>query len=197
MRGPESSLTMRVVPPGGGEVVGDSPDRRVEILTDRDGLHATWSRFAAGRAGADLHVHHHHTDLFYVLAGELTVMLGDGEVVVPAGSLACVPPLVVHGFKNASDGEVRYLNLHAPGVGFAEFMRGLRDGRTVTYDQHDPPPDGGRSPGEATIGPPPLVTDAIAITENGPLADALYVFDGTWIDDPQERPDARYLSIRL
>ncbi len=52
-------------------------------------------------------------------------------------------------------------------------------------------------PGEVAIGPPPLVTDAIAITENGPLADALYVFDGTWIDDPQELPDARYLSIRL
>ena len=44
----------------------------------------------AGRAGADLHVHRHHNDIFYVLEGELTVMLGlDGEhVVVPAGTVA-------------------------------------------------------------------------------------------------------------
>ena len=41
---------------------------------------------------------------------------GDG---VPAGTLALAPPLVVHGFRNASDGEMRYLNFHAPGGGFA------------------------------------------------------------------------------
>lgn len=143
-----------VIPSGGGEVVGDAPDRRVEILSDHDALHATWSRFGPGRAGADLHIHHHHTDLFYVLDGELTVMLGPegDEVVVPAGELARVPPLVVHGFRNGSDAEVRYLNLHAPGQGFAAFMRGLRDGRAVDFDQAPPPPDGGRPTTDAVVG---------------------------------------------
>ena len=96
-----------VIPPGGGEAIGDSPERRVEILCDDEALNATWSRFSAGRAGADLHVHRHHSDIFYVLEGELTVMLGlDGErVAVPAGTLARVPPLVVHGFRNASEAE--------------------------------------------------------------------------------------------
>ena len=111
-----------VIPPGAGEIVGDSPDRRVEILCDHDPLHATWSRFGPGREGADLHVHHRHTDCFYVLEGELTVRLGieDRPVAVPAGTLARVPPDVVHGFRNGSDAELRYLNLHAPGQGFAE-----------------------------------------------------------------------------
>jgi mannose-6-phosphate isomerase-like protein (cupin superfamily) len=106
-----------VIPPGGGEVLGDSPDRRVEILSDHAALHATWSRFGPRRDGADLHVHRRHTDLFYVLEGELTVRLGpEGEsVVAPAGTLARVPPLVVHGFRNGSDAELRYLNFHAPG----------------------------------------------------------------------------------
>src|SRR5918992_1650828 len=105
-----------VIALGGGEVVGDAPDRRVEILCDHDALHATWSRFGPRREGADLHVHHRHTDFFYVLEGELTVRLGqdDQPVTVPAGSLARVPPDVVHGFRNATDAEVRYLNLHAP-----------------------------------------------------------------------------------
>ena len=53
-----------------------SPDRRVEILSSHDSLHATWSRFGPGRDGADLHVHREHTDLFYVLEGEFTLRLG-------------------------------------------------------------------------------------------------------------------------
>jgi mannose-6-phosphate isomerase-like protein (cupin superfamily) len=150
------------VAPGEGEVIGDSPDRRVDLLSDDDSLHATWSRFAAGREGADLHVHHQHTDLFYVLDGELTIRLGldDEQVTVPAGSLARVPPMVVHGFRNAGDADVTYLNLHAPGEGFARFMRGLRDGEPVTYDQHDPPDDGVRPASEAAIGERELMVHA-------------------------------------
>jgi mannose-6-phosphate isomerase-like protein (cupin superfamily) len=143
-----------LVPPGGGEVIGDAPHRRVELLSDHETVHATWSRFGPHTVGADLHVHHHHTDLFYVLEGELTVRLGveDEGVVVPAGTLARVPPLVVHGFRNGSAADVRYLNFHAPGEGFADFLRGMRDGRTVSYDQHPPPPDGGRPTTDAVVG---------------------------------------------
>jgi mannose-6-phosphate isomerase-like protein (cupin superfamily) len=156
-----------IIPPGGGEVVGDSKDRRVEILSDHDALHVTWSRFGPGRDGADLHVHHRHTDLFYVLLGELTMRLGpEGEEVrVPAGQLVRVPPGVVHGFRNASRAEVRYLNLHAPGVGFADYMRARRDGWSQTYDQFDPPADGGRPPSEIVIGEPFADTQAIRVEE--------------------------------
>jgi mannose-6-phosphate isomerase-like protein (cupin superfamily) len=145
---------VKVIPPGGGEVIGDAPDRRVEILCDHDALHATFSRFAPGREGADLHVHHEHTDLFYVLEGEFTLRLGlaDEAVPIPAGTLARVPPMVVHGFRNAGDAELRFLNFHAPGVGFATYMRNLRDGRPASYDQWDPPEDGGRPTSEAVIG---------------------------------------------
>jgi quercetin dioxygenase-like cupin family protein len=139
-------MSLTVIPPGGGEVVGDKPGRRVEILSDRDPVHATLSRFGPGMEGAGLHVHHHHTDVFYVLEGELTVRLGveDQPVRVGAGSLAWVPPGVVHGFRNASDADMRYLNLHAPGCRFADYLRSIRDGDPLVYDQHDPPADGGR-----------------------------------------------------
>jgi quercetin dioxygenase-like cupin family protein len=74
-----------VIPPAGGEIIGDSADRRVEILSDDDSLHATWSRFGPHREGADLHVHREHTDMFFVLEGELTVLLGtEGETAVVA-----------------------------------------------------------------------------------------------------------------
>jgi quercetin dioxygenase-like cupin family protein len=146
----------RIIPAGEGEVVGDSAERRVEILSDHDSLHATWSRFAAGRDGADLHVHRRHTDMFYVLEGELTLRLGleDEPVLVPAGKLARIPPLVVHGFRNAGDAEVRYLNFHVPGEGFADYMRALRDGRELIYDQEPPPNEGVRPASDVVVGSP-------------------------------------------
>jgi mannose-6-phosphate isomerase-like protein (cupin superfamily) len=126
----------------------------VEILTDHAALHATWSRFGPRRDGADPHVHRRHTDVFYVLDGELTIRLGreDESVVARAGTLARVPPMVVHGFRNASGDEVRYLNFHAPGTGFADYMRALRDGRTPDFDQEPPPADGVRPASDAVVG---------------------------------------------
>src|SRR5687768_5644726 len=128
--------------PGEGEVVGDSPERRVEIPCDRDQLVVTWTRFGPYRDGASAHVHREHSDLFYVLAGELTFLVGpeQGERVLPAGTLALAPPLVVHGFRNGADGELRYLNFHAPNGGFADFLRGVTPG----FDSEDRPADGGR-----------------------------------------------------
>ena len=61
-----------------------------------------------------------HSDLFYVLEGELTVRLGAGGRGggrSPAGSVAHVPPNVVHGFRNASDADVGYLNFHGRASG--------------------------------------------------------------------------------
>jgi mannose-6-phosphate isomerase-like protein (cupin superfamily) len=145
-----------LLPAGAGEVVGDSKVRTVVLLSDCDELHATWSRFGPGLDGAAPHVHRRHTDFFYVLEGELTVPLGPDleEVVAPSGSLVVAPPLVVHGFRNGSDEDVRYLNFHAPGGGFAAFLRGLRDGSDVPFDSEDPPADGGRpaADGEVTTG---------------------------------------------
>ncbi len=126
------------------------PESRVEFLSDRDDLHATWTRFDPHRDGASAHVHRQHNDLFYVLAGELTVLVGPERTETPlrAGTIVLAPPLVVHGFRNAADEELRYLNFHAPGGGFAAYMRGEQPG----FDSEDPPADGGRPADEAYIG---------------------------------------------
>ena len=135
--------------PGEGEVVGDSANRRTEILCDHPTLVATWSRRGPRSDGASPHVHRAHCDLFYVLAGELTFLVGPEreERVLPAGTFALAPPLVVHGFRNGSDAEVRYLNFHAPGGGFADYLRGVTPG----FDSEDPPADGGRPASDAVI----------------------------------------------
>jgi len=158
-------MGLTVIAPGAGEVVGDTPGRRVEILSDRDPVHATLSRFGPGMEGADLHVHQHHTDFFYVLEGELTVRLGvqDEQVRVGAGHLAWVPPHVVHGFRNAGDADMRYLNFHAPGCRFADYMRSIRDGDPLAYDQHDPPADGGRPIEEAHVAAGEEIADGVTL----------------------------------
>ena len=197
-----------VIPPRGGEVIGDSPERRVEILSDRDALHATWSRFGPGREGADPHIHRRHTDFFYVLEGELTVRLGveDQLVVVPQGALARVPPLVVHGFRNGSDKEMRYLNFHAPGVGFADYMRGMRDGRPVVYDQEPPPAEGARPASEAVIGEPGLGVhvdiEAIRIEEVpatvrtvSDRVESFYVLEGELAFGEQRAPAGSWVDV--
>lgn len=175
--------------PGGGELVGDSPERRVEILADGAELHATWSRFGPGREGAEPHIHRRHSDLFYVLAGELTIGLGPDrdETVVPAGSLVVAPPLVVHAFRNGSaTDQLRFLNFHAPGGGFADYLRGRQPG----FDSEDPPADGGRPVEDATISRGELLVDLdeIRITEVRSERGSVLAVDG-------DRPPARFFYV--
>jgi quercetin dioxygenase-like cupin family protein len=128
-----------------GETITQRERRDVVILADREALTITWSRYAPGERGPDLHVHREHTDAFYVLEGELAFAVGPGaqRIRVPAGGFVAVPPNVVHSFANEGSAESRWLNMHAPDKGFAAYIRAARDGRNATWDSFDPPADGG------------------------------------------------------
>jgi quercetin dioxygenase-like cupin family protein len=131
-----------LTPPGEGETVTDRPEREIRILGEFDELIVSWFRYEPGQQGPDPHVHHHHTDAFYVLEGEVEFTLGPDLQTLTAGpgTFAAAPPNVVHTFRNASDASAVFLNLHVPSSGFGDHMRGRNPG----FDQHDPPPDGGR-----------------------------------------------------
>jgi mannose-6-phosphate isomerase-like protein (cupin superfamily) len=125
-------------------VVTDTPKRTVSIRLASEQLVVTETRYQAGERGPDLHVHHHHADCFYVLEGALTLSLDDSERTVGPESFVFVPPDVVHTFRNDGPGELRFFNLHAPGMGFERYLQGLYDGRDQPFDQHPPPTGGGR-----------------------------------------------------
>jgi quercetin dioxygenase-like cupin family protein len=171
--------------------------RDVAILSERPELTITWTRYAAGERGPDLHVHREHTDAFYVLRGELTFALGPAaeRIRVQAGGFVAVPPNVVHAFANESSADAHWLNLHAPDTGFAAYLRAMRDGRETDFDSFDPPADGGlpadaalvSGPGEGKREGGALVKGSLpqlACAEWGlegafdGEADALYVLDG-------------------
>ena len=139
-----------------GETITARERRDVILLTAGDDLTVTWSRYAAGERGPDLHVHREHIDAFYVLEGELTFGVGpDGDPVrVGPGGFVAVPPDVAHGFANESDAEVCWLNFHAPDKGFAAYLRDARDGKDAAFDSFDPPADGGRPGSEVIVTAP-------------------------------------------
>jgi mannose-6-phosphate isomerase-like protein (cupin superfamily) len=127
---------------------GERTSERLQIKAGRPELVMTESDYEPGGRGPDPHVHHHHVDSFWILEGRLAFALGpDGdEVAAGAGSFALVPPNVVHTFRNPGPDPARFLNFHAPGMGFDAYLRS-----GVPYDQHDPPADGGRPPSEVLI----------------------------------------------
>jgi quercetin dioxygenase-like cupin family protein len=84
------------------------------------------STLAPGFAGPPPHQHRELHDMFYVLEGTLTLRLGDRTIKAGPGSFACVPPGVVHTFRNDGDGPVRLLNFTTP-AGFENYMRDLAE----------------------------------------------------------------------
>jgi quercetin dioxygenase-like cupin family protein len=128
-----------------GETITQRERRDVVILAERPDVTITWSRYAAGDRGPDPHVHREHTDAFYVLEGELTFEVGPEaeRVRVPAGGFVAVPANVVHTYVNDATADSRWLNMHAPEKGFADYLRALRDETDAVFDSFDPPADGG------------------------------------------------------
>jgi quercetin dioxygenase-like cupin family protein len=138
--------------PGEGEIVTERPERTLRILAELDELIVTWFRYEPGEKGPDPHVHHFHTDAFYVLEGEVEFSLGPELRALHGtpGSFAAAPPNVVHTFRNASDATAIFLNVHVPSMGFGDHIRG----RNPAFDQHDPPADGGRPFADAVFTQP-------------------------------------------
>ena len=101
-----------VVPPGEGHRVGN-----VEFLArsaDTPRFNLAVITIQPHRDGPGMHAHRAEDDAFYILDGELTFLLEDGDVSAPTGTFVLVPPGVKHTFRNALDRPTRVLNIHAP-----------------------------------------------------------------------------------
>jgi len=138
--------------PGEGETISDRAERNVRILLGHELVDVTWTRYESGERGPDPHIHKQHADAWYVLDGELTFGVGPGGEVLrqaPAGTHVLVPAGVVHTFRNEGAATARFLNIHAPSMGFAESLR--RAGTGFQWDSFGPPEDGGRSTADVVV----------------------------------------------
>ena len=69
-------------------------------------------------------MHDTHADGFWVLEPGFVLGIGDEEIELEPGDFALAPPGLVHYFHAADS---RWLNLHAPNAGFAEYLRSGAD----------------------------------------------------------------------
>jgi quercetin dioxygenase-like cupin family protein len=114
----------------GGIAIGPDAGERVRrhardhrVLCELEQVEAIELQFGPDFEGVDPHTHPDHADCFYVLSGEAEFTL-DGETFrAGPGSFVAAPIGTVHGFRNAGEGDLRLLNLHAPNTGFVERVR--------------------------------------------------------------------------
>ena len=110
-----------IVGPDDGERL-QRGERFHRVLAELPELEAIELRFGPGFV-VEPHVHGDHADSFYVLEGRCEFTYGNDVVDGGPGTWVSVPAGTRHGFRNAGDGELRVLNIHAPRVGFVAELR--------------------------------------------------------------------------
>jgi quercetin dioxygenase-like cupin family protein len=115
----------------------ERPGRRAAVQVARDELVLMEFDMNPRTDGAGPHFHRRHVDSFYVLEGELEVTVAGEVVTARAGQLVHAAPEVVHSFRNASDGHVRFLNIHTPGERFDEYLRRGDAGEDFDHREYD------------------------------------------------------------
>ena len=123
-----------VTGPGDGDRIR-SEHRLALVKVEEDDLHVLEYGVGAGYEGASSHVHLLHADCFHVLEGELDLRAGGTHIRALPGSTVVVPPGVVHEFTSV--GPARFLNVHAPGCGFTDYLRALDAGGGVDATRYD------------------------------------------------------------
>jgi mannose-6-phosphate isomerase-like protein (cupin superfamily) len=74
--------------------------------------------------GPGAHSHAANEELFYVLEGTMSFLVGSEWVDAPAGSFLRIPAGMTHDFENRSDSRAGVLNVFIPG-GFEPMMPGI------------------------------------------------------------------------
>jgi quercetin dioxygenase-like cupin family protein len=112
---------------GEGETFS-GPNHTVRVKAALPELCVFESDLGPGWAGPSVHLHRAHIDAFYVLDGVVELELDGASHTLERGGFVAVEPGVPHTFHNRGDRPARILNLHAPGMRFDEYIRGLHTG---------------------------------------------------------------------
>lgn len=91
---------------------------------DRFSISEWW--LEARHEGPGAHKHDANDEIFYVLEGIASILIGDRWHRMPKGSLCVIPRGTVHDFRNESSARIGLLNLFLPGP-FEEMMPTIVD----------------------------------------------------------------------
>jgi len=122
--------------PGEGRTVAVVGDvyRFLATGEDTNGKYALWEAIVPPGGGPPPHVHSREEEGFYVLKGEITLMIGDKRLVARAGMFVNMPVGTPHSFKNESSKPAKMLISIAPAgleKMFFEFAVPLLEGSTT------------------------------------------------------------------
>ncbi|XGV98252.1 MAG: cupin domain-containing protein [Leptolyngbya sp. BL-A-14] len=90
----------------------------------------------AGANGANLHIYKELTEMFYVVEGEVELIVGERHIVAEPKAFVLVPENTPHGFSNVGQTPATLLVLFCPADSREEYFEGLaaltKDGRQPT-----------------------------------------------------------------
>ncbi len=117
------------LPPDGGRHYDGGPIHAV-FKGDED---ETGERFALSEwwlephtQGPGAHAHEHNDEIFYVLDGTPSLLIGEEWHDAPKGACAIIPAGIMHDFENRTDSRAGLLNVFIPG-GFERDMPAIAD----------------------------------------------------------------------
>ena len=131
-----------------GETLVDIPEATVRVLIDHPDLVLTYMR-SRTVGGPGRHLHREHADGFLVLEGEYAFELAEERAPRGAGTALVIPRDVIHRYEHETTEQGQFLNLHAPGMGFADYLFGARPPEEA--DNFFDPQEDGRPASEATV----------------------------------------------
>ena len=122
----EQHLTGYVLQPGEGRRIpvpfgGSEVTMKAESYQTGGCITVFESHQEPDSVGPARHFHQRTTELFYILDGEMTFLVGGDLHRAPAGSTVVVPPETVHAFRNPGSSPARLLIMVLPG-GFEGFF---------------------------------------------------------------------------
>ena len=77
--------------------------------------------------GPSPHIHKQMTEIFYVVEGELELILNQDKIIAPAGTLMSVPENTPHGFSNPSQQKAKFLIMFCPADSREQYFIGLAE----------------------------------------------------------------------
>lgn len=106
-----------IVPPGEGKALfspSGMPQQLKAGEADTHGAYSLWESVIRPGEGAPVHVHLDNEEAFYLLEGELRLVVGGREQVIHPGAFALVPRGVSHAFTNPAATSARMLTIMSP-----------------------------------------------------------------------------------
>lgn len=120
-------MSTKVIAPSEGRTILDGFVAFKLLGSDTGGALAIVEHvLGSGILGAPMHTHRKEDEYSYVLAGEITVLIGDQLIHAPAGTLVAKPRNIPHTFWNQGSVPARLLEIISP-AGFEGYFDDLAE----------------------------------------------------------------------